>query len=331
MKKIRIQFIDVWFKDYKASQVMSYIIDSLSKRYEIIITEDNPDCIICSCYGTKAVMYDRCKIFLSAENIIPDFNLYDYGIGCSHINFGRRYLRIPLYSCYKKEFVLALNKHKMEVPRDRKFCNMVISNGTNANSIRTDLFYELSKYKQVDSGGRYLNNVGGPVKDKLQFQKNYKFSFAMENSKLSGYVCEKIIQAWAAGSIPIYWGDPEIENEFDKDTFINCNEKSIDEIVNEIIEVDKDDELYKRMIKKPICTEDSHLLASSYLDESKILDFFNKIVDSGFERYTLKEGAAGGYLNRHKGYTKIYYSPIACFARNIKSRINNWEYANEVK
>lgn len=66
MKKIKIQFVDVWFKDYKDSKVMSYVMDSISEKYDIEVTEDNPDCIICSCFGTKAVMYDGCKIFFSA-------------------------------------------------------------------------------------------------------------------------------------------------------------------------------------------------------------------------------------------------------------------------
>lgn len=255
------------------------------------------------------------------ENVIPDFNLYDYGIGCSHLDFENRYLRVPLYACYKNDFSFALKKHQMEIPKGRKFCNMVVSNGCNANPIRTELFYELSKYKQVDSGGRYLNNVGGPVKDKLQFQKNYKFSFAMENSKMSGYVSEKIIQAWAAGSIPIYWGDPNIEKEFDKDTFINCNGKSIDEIVNEIKKIDSDDTLYKQMMSKPICTERSDLFASLYLDNKKITEFFDRIIETDFERHILKEGAAGGYLNRHRNFAKIYYFPIFRVNRLLRGKL----------
>ena len=63
----------------------------------------------------------------------------------------------------------------------RKFCAFVVSN-SNANGIRRDFFETLSEYKKVDSGGRYLNNVGGAVKDKIEFCSQHKFTIAFENT-----------------------------------------------------------------------------------------------------------------------------------------------------
>ena len=52
-------------------------------------------------------------------------------------------------------------------------------------------------------GGRYNNNVG-IIKNKILFLSNYKFSIAMENSEGDGYLSEKIIDSFEAGTIPIY-------------------------------------------------------------------------------------------------------------------------------
>ena len=34
-----------------------------------------------------------------------------------------------------------------------------------------DFFHKLNEYKKVDSGGKYLNNIGKPVVDKMDFIK----------------------------------------------------------------------------------------------------------------------------------------------------------------
>ena len=56
--------------------------------------------------------------------------------------------------------------------------------------------------------------------DKLAFQRQYRFSIAYENSRDPGYVTEKIVDAFAAGTVPIYWGDPLIKQEFNPDSFV---------------------------------------------------------------------------------------------------------------
>ena len=51
------------------------------------------------------------------------------------------------------------------------FCNFVYSNSGWADPIREKFYKEISKYKRVDSGGAYLNNIGYRVPDKLDFIK----------------------------------------------------------------------------------------------------------------------------------------------------------------
>ena len=51
--------------------------------------------------------------------------------------------------------------------------------------------------------------MGGPVASKLDFDRSHKFSIVCENTAHSGYTTEKLVEAFAAGCIPIYWGDPD--------------------------------------------------------------------------------------------------------------------------
>lgn len=64
-------------------------------------------------------------------------------------------------------------------------------------------------------------NYRGEVDDK-GIIKNYKFCFAMENTRdLSGYLTEKICDVFQEGTLPIYWGDTNIENEIPSDCYID--------------------------------------------------------------------------------------------------------------
>lgn len=55
--------------------------------------------------------------------------------------------------------------------------------------------------------------------------KDYSFVFAMENTDLFGYITEKIMNAYIAGSIPIFWGSGgKIRDFFNKKSFIDVQD-----------------------------------------------------------------------------------------------------------
>ena len=61
------------------------------------------------------------------------------------------------------------------------------------------------------------------------------------------------MQAFAAGNVPIYWGDPTAVEQFNEKAFINCCGLTIDEAVAKVKEVDNDDQLYLQMLnEKPL-------------------------------------------------------------------------------
>jgi hypothetical protein len=53
----------------------------------------------------------------------------------------------------------------------------------------------------------------GPVPplEKLTTLKKYKFVVSYENSRLAGYISEKLFDCLFSGSVPVYWGEPNIQ------------------------------------------------------------------------------------------------------------------------
>ncbi|WP_238916559.1 glycosyltransferase family 10 [Clostridium sp. YIM B02555] len=258
MKEIKIKFVDC---SNTFDENNNIFMDLLREKYKVKIADD-PDYIIYSVWGNEHLKYDCIRIFYTFENIRPNFNICDYAIGYDYMNFEDRYIRVPYYvlgNLYWDSIYRGMNKERLFINEDiskKNFCDFIYSNG-NAEKEREVFFHELSRYKEVDSGGGYLNNIGRRIQDKYEFQKQYKFSIAFENSYSAGYTTEKIIEAFGAGSIPIYWGNPIIEDEFNGKSFINCHAyNSFDEVINLIKRIDNDDNLYLKYLKEPMLKND---------------------------------------------------------------------------
>lgn len=266
MKKIFIGFSGFW-SDFDVND--NLITNMLKKHFLVEVIDgtkqkEREKCqyLFYSVFSDEYLKYDCIRIFYTGENLIPDFNLCDYAMGFSEIDFGDRYIRYPIY-CWYTAALEQLNHLPVCTEEDmkKKFCAMVVSAPYCQDNYRTDFFHILSKeYKQVDSGGRYLNNIGKPegVENKLSFLGEYKFSFAFENVSYPGYCTEKILESFAAGTIPIYWGDPEIEKYFNPESFVNCHRyRSMEEVIAKIREIDQDDQKYIRMRNAVAITNDS--------------------------------------------------------------------------
>lgn len=267
--------LKVKFVDFPDPSMKEMTLEILEEEFGNVKECDDPDFLFYSVFGYEHLKYDCVRILWTGENHQPDFNICDYAIGFSYMQFEDRYKRIPLYYFYTQDYQKAIKKHLLpenELLKKKKFCNFIYSNNK-ASEEREKFFDLLSEYKFVDSGGRYRNNIGGAVEDKYEFQKNYKFTIAFENSSSSGYTTEKILQAFSAGTIPIYWGNPNVGKDFNEKSFINChNYRNFEEVIDVVRKIDNDDELFLQYIKEPIGTteqfpEDSLVEYKKYLIE----------------------------------------------------------------
>lgn len=133
-----------------------------------------------------------------------------------------------------------------------KFCLFSVSSETKE---RTEFFHALSAYKNVDSCGSVLNNIGYNCPGKYDseeyctFISDYKFMICFENTSLKNYITEKLAIAYSCGAIPIYWGCPNIGDYVNMDSILYLNpgytEAEVQALIAQIQALDQDEALYK--------------------------------------------------------------------------------------
>lgn len=310
--KIKVDFVDFYKELDKENNIF---VNNLRNVCEVEIS-NNPDLIFYGNYGYNHLKYNCYKVFYSAENIRPDYRFCDFSISFDYLNDIRNF-RLPLYSIHLKEFSEFVKEKNFYSTPKRKFCNFVYSNGK--ASERIEFFKLLSKYKSIDSPGKVLNNmlntnsgVRYDYKSKLEFLANYKFTIAFENESYPGYTTEKIIHPLLVGSIPIYWGNPLIKDEFDERLFINLNNySSFEEVIDEIITIDSNSRMYENYLTNPV-------IFSNVLNvfESDLIIFFQSVL----KKMDNLDPNASRLLN--KTYRIKYF--LVLKSKNFSSKINNF-------
>jgi hypothetical protein len=206
---------------------------------------------------------------------------------------------------------------------DRKFCNFLVSNGA-ATEFRVQFFKELSKSKHVDSGGGFMNNVGGKISNKYAWQAEYKFSLCFENSSTSGYLTEKLIEAYASNTVPIYWGDPDAFGKLsDGKSGINAKAviwvdvNNISQTIAHILDVDSDEDRYMAYLNEPLFLEEDHAAIFTNKLAAFLFSIFSQERDNAFRRGF---GLARMRIeNRTKARSSIYTSFIKYLKKRLKS------------
>lgn len=217
----------------------------------------------------RLVRDNTITIFTTGESISPDLNIFDYalvfdrGLEFKWGEEDNRIIRIPTLIRYSDtlfpDFLDLLNDKEKIIKMKTKFCNFMYSNPY-AHKNRDELFYKICEYKRVESIGPHLNNIGNQtsrnIKDwrrlSIASRMPYKFSIAAENATFRGNITEKLICCFEAGTIPIYWGDPSVSEEFNSKAFINCHDyNNFDEVKQCVKEIDESDDLYYKMLTQP--------------------------------------------------------------------------------
>jgi len=249
MRNININFTDFWGGFNKTD---NYFYNLLKEEFDVRIS-NNPDYLFFSIFGNEHLKYNCKKIFFTGENIEPPMEYCDWSFSFDKLDDNKNY-RLPLYLMYDGYYDLVNKKIDEEKLVNRKFCNFIVSNGS--CDLRNNFFKKLSKYKKVDSGGRWMNNIGYAVDNKVKFQSEYKFSIAFENNAYrpgyKWYVTEKIMEPMTVNSIPLYRGASGINEDFNTKSFVNYHDfNSEDDMIDYIIELDKDNSKYIEMLNNP--------------------------------------------------------------------------------
>lgn len=88
----------------------------------------------------------------------------------------------------------------------------------------------------------------GSCQSKLDTLSKYRFCLCFENMAMDGYITEKIIDCFYAGTIPLYLGAPDIDKYIPENCYIDCREftswtdllKNVQSMSDEEIEVKRE-------------------------------------------------------------------------------------------
>lgn len=279
MKKIKINFVDFWTGFDKTN---NYFYNLLIQKYDLVIDE-NPDILFYSCYSNNYLNYKCTRIFYTGENVRPDFLACDFAFSFDY-STRKNHFRLPLYSLYidhhrmsdQLQTITTREEARRIWKSKTKFCCMVVSNANSPK--RLEFFTNLSKIRQVDSGGSVLNNVGGKVADKSEFIKDYKFVISFENCQYKGYTTEKIMEPIREDCIPIYWGNPVVDKDFNSKRFIDYNAfETEEELIARLLEIDQNEELAIDMLLQPTFNLDKK---SHEEEQQQVLQIMSDLIDN---------------------------------------------------
>lgn len=138
-----------------------------------------------------------------------------------------------------------------------RFCAFLYSNCV---PWREALFYALSRYSPVDALGKSPRRVtrgksdagrtsASFMDDAVDMYRPYRFVICCENSRINGYITEKVVNARLAGCVPIYLGAPDWDKYINPAAVIDASSPNFEAVVKA---VDSDPELRVRMLSEPL-------------------------------------------------------------------------------
>jgi alpha(1,3/1,4) fucosyltransferase len=264
---MKIAYTDFWLDFESENNFFTDLFRDIYEDVEVSSPED-ADILFFGPYGTQHRNFQRqglVKIFYTGENERPNFDHCDYSLTFDFDDYEGRNIRLPLWflqlDWYNKktytnpEFVLPLNKVEDNeyIQREKDgFCVLV---NNNLFDDRVECVKLLNNYKSVHCYGKPFGNWFYGESRKYEIFSHYKFSVCFENSVApgGGYYTEKLIHAKCSGTLPLYYADARVGTDFNTKSFLNLNDYgSMQNLVDHVIEIDQDDDLYNQIIKEPL-------------------------------------------------------------------------------
>lgn len=242
---------DFWSNhDPAADPIVAALVE---EGYSISHDVRRADVVVASVFGRRHWSARRHVAMFSGEAFFRD-DFARFTIDC-RFREQANHLRLPLWAYLLMKRDLEDLVLPAAEPGER-FCNFIYSNPRGLT--RTAFFETLHRTKPVDSLGSVMRNRSDARLEgrhgqnwrtsKQQVLQDYRFTIAFENSELPGYTTEKVIDAWLAGSVPIYWGNPEILADFPQGSCLNAYEAgSLDRLVEQVLEAEHEPERYAQL------------------------------------------------------------------------------------
>lgn len=261
--------IKIWYADFWPEwEQENFIQPILEKHYNVILDSGNPDVLFHSIFNgqREAQTYNCKKILFLGENYRPHQFKTDYSISFdphSNTNF-----RLPLWQVFilLEPAYLSILYNRTNIVNHEHFAAFTVSNPS--NRLRNEHFDRLHGYKRVKSYGKVRTNdlklrqfsegkYWRHAKDLFFNKHSHKFVMAYENTKSPYYCTEKLMDAFLSNSVPIYWGDHTVDEDFNSHAFINVMDHRSDWL-DVIKKIDNDHVWYNEIYSQPVFTNEQY-------------------------------------------------------------------------
>lgn len=122
-----------------------------------------------------------------------------------------------------------------------------ISNAETSACNETHAHYKMTFRQPRESDTNrpaYLQNVA--------LFHDYRFSLVLENSNMQGYMSEKIVNAFLSGSIPIFYGTPDVKKVFNERSFIYYDILDPQKAIDRVRYLERNHTAYFEVMNEPI-------------------------------------------------------------------------------
>lgn len=124
---------------------------------------------------------------------------------------------------------------------------------------REGLVKKLQEYIRVDAISSCLNNAPWPDgvnrRDKRAAMSRYLFYLAFENESTDDYITEKLWGGFESGSLPVYFGAPNVDEHVPPNSLIHLTHQNVDKVgplLKRLSENKKEYDMYHKWRTKPL-------------------------------------------------------------------------------
>ena len=250
---------------------------SSGTEYRYVYSDRAPDIICIFGIPDKFRKFRTWRLILQARRrfgwkpVVFSFS-YEPGPADKSVDFSFHYQ--PTDEKNQQQFLLGLVKPLLSPERNEllqqrrrvektRFCSFIYRSSHGQSHVRRGFCQLLAQYKSVDCPGASLNNtpkIENSTPGKLDFMASCKFNISFESVSSPSYLSEKLIDAFLAGAVPIYWGNPEASRYFNPAAFVNCHAyRSFEEVVEKVAEIDASPSLYEEYRNAPPILPESRI------------------------------------------------------------------------
>jgi len=238
IERVKVAYTNFWPTFNLNSGFVKHLLDLAFPCWEVCDSPAKADLVLTSVFPHAPAPFPRKTIAIIFENWRPDYRWYNFSISSDFDDYDGRNVRCPNWyaqiqwspdivaspsssaGAHNNEPLVPLSllmtpRTEPYVKREN-FCAFVASNSERFRLLTVDA---LSKVEPVYCYGR----VSGKEDERSKYDilKDYTFNVCFENSIFPGYYTEKPLQAWVAGTIPLYFSDGQVGYDFNQDAFLN--------------------------------------------------------------------------------------------------------------